>query len=249
MKNNPVAADDAPIPVMAAGDGWLAVDKPAGLSVHNEAGRDVLSRLGALLAADGALRKKVAFDGAFGIHAVHRLDRETSGLLLLACRREVFSDYTRQFESRKVLKRYVALVHGHLPQAPGDGWHLWRWPLSPKAAGRRQPAGGGRRVACATRVRSIRTSAHYTLLACEIETGRIHQIRRHAKLAGHPVLGDHRYGSRRAIDYLEAHCGFKRLGLHAQSLRFTPFGSIKPFTLQTDGIPLEFIHLLENDTL
>lgn len=248
METIPVAADDAPLPVLAAGFGWLAVDKPAGLSVHNDPGRDVCSRLGALLAADGALREKVGFDEAYGAHAVHRLDRETSGLLLIACRREVFRDYARQFELRQVVKRYAALLHGGLTPPPEGGWHVWRWPLSAQAAGRRLPGGAGRRVPCVTRVRAVRRSAHYTLVECDLATGRIHQIRRHAKMAGHPVVGDRRYGSLRAIRFLECQHGFRRLGLHALALRFVPFGGGQAVSLQTDGPPPEWIDLLEGDT-
>jgi 23S rRNA-/tRNA-specific pseudouridylate synthase len=248
MKTIPVAAEDLPLSVTAVGFGWLAVDKPAGLSVHNDPGRDVRSRLGALLAADGALRQKVGFDESYGAHAVHRLDRETSGLLLFACRREVFRDYARQFESRQVVKRYAALLHGQLMAPPGGGWHVWSWPLSAQAGGRRLPAGAGRRVPCITRVRVVRGSSHYTLAQCDIATGRIHQIRRHAKLAGHPVVGDRRYGSLRAIRFLETRHGFRHLGLHALALCFVPFGRVEAVTLQTDGPPPAWIALLAGDT-
>jgi 23S rRNA-/tRNA-specific pseudouridylate synthase len=81
----------------------------------------------------------------------------------------------------------------------------------------------------------------------EILTGRIHQIRRHAKLAGHPVLGDARYSPSRALKYLRRHHAFDRLALHAKSLTLQVPGEIKPFTIQTPEIPIQMRELFETD--
>ena len=78
------------IPVLAFGRGWLVVDKPAGLTVHNAAGRDLCSLVFARIQKEATLREQVDMDPDFGVHPVHRLDKETSGVMLLAVNREYF---------------------------------------------------------------------------------------------------------------------------------------------------------------
>lgn len=190
----------------------------------------------------------LAFDAQFGLHPVHRLDKETSGAILLACRKRVFDFFSRQFSRGTVAKQYLALVHGHLPAptAP-DGWGEWTKPLTQKAGGRRNPQGSGKRSACRTRYRVIQRSRHYTLVECRLHTGRIHQIRRHAALSGHPVVGDRRYGSMRACRYLAKHRNFKRLGLHsaALTLKLPDTHALQRF--ETDQLPQSVQQLIKND--
>ncbi len=208
-----------PVPIIFGGTGWLVVEKPCGMSIHNNPGSDLCSRLSQYLQSDQGRMAAIAFDPQFGLHPVHRLDKETSGTILLACGRQVFEYFSRQFTQGAVTKEYLALVHGHLPEpAVPDSWGSWEKPLAQKAGGRRNPQGLGKRSACRTQYRALQHSRHYTLVECRLLTGRIHQIRRHAVLSGHPVVGDHRYGSMRACRYLEKHHSFKRLGLHAASL-------------------------------
>jgi RluA family pseudouridine synthase len=234
------------IPIVAMGRGWLLVEKPAGLSMHNAPGRDLCSTLNEELALDPDIQEKIGWDSGFGLHPVHRLDRETSGLVLLAGRRETFRQLSRQFETHKVEKRYLALVHGRVPAPAGD-WGLWDRPLSPDAGGRLRPEGRGRLVECRTSYRLLRHSLHYSLIECEPLTGRKHQIRRHAKLCGHPVVGDRRYGTTRALAYLKRHCGFERLALHAAALHFQPPESARWQEFKTPGLPSEIMALLDGD--
>jgi RluA family pseudouridine synthase len=233
--------------ILTSGAGWLAVDKPAGMSVHNDPGRDLCTLCAARLMADDLLKAGIKPDTDFGVHAVHRLDRDTSGVVLLAARREALRFLAAQFEKRTVSKRYVAILHGIMVPPSGSAWGMWRWPLTKNAAGRRDPAGRGQRKACQTRFRVLATSSHYTQVECAPETGRKHQIRRHAKLAGHPVVGDRRYGSRRSLVYLQEKCGFSRLGLHARALTFLPPDGDKSLTVQASEMPTEFKRLLEMD--
>ncbi|MCU0600103.1 MAG: RNA pseudouridine synthase [Desulfobacterales bacterium] len=237
------------IPVLAAGKGWLAADKPNGMTVHNESGRDICSLAAALVQGDPALKSKIAVDPDFGIHPVHRLDKETSGVILLAANREMFRFFSRQFESRQVKKQYVAILHGRLEAPEGNTpWGSWQWPLAKTAGGRQNPQGPSPRQHCETRFRILDHSMHYTMVEIEILTGRIHQIRRHAKLAGHPVVGDGRYGSPRALKYLQLHHAFDRLALHALSLTlYLPDGQT-PVAIQTPGIPIQMKELFENDS-
>jgi 23S rRNA-/tRNA-specific pseudouridylate synthase len=188
-------------------------------------------------------------DPEFGIHPVHRLDRETSGVILLAVRREMFRFFSNQFESRQVKKRYVAILHGMLENPDGkDSWGMWRWALAQGAGGRQNPEGSGPRQESLTRYQVLGHSAHYTMVQIELLSGRTHQIRRHAKLSGHPVVGDARYGSTRAIDYLKGNHAFDRLALHARALTFQLSGVKEPKTVETPEIPRQMQDLFENDS-
>jgi 23S rRNA-/tRNA-specific pseudouridylate synthase len=153
-----------------------------------------------------------------------------------------------QFAEKTVHKRYLALVHGRLEgSTDGQDWIAWNWPLTEAAAGRNDPIGKGHRMPCTTRCRIVGYSPHYSSIECEPLTGRKHQIRRHAKLAGHPVVGDRRYGSARSLAYLLRQHDFNRLALHAHSLTIRLPGENKNTTFKTDGLPEELRRLLEND--
>lgn len=243
-----VEKDQVHVPVLASGKGWLVVEKPSGMSVHNEPGADLCSLVAYSVEAHPPFRDELAYDSDFGVHPVHRLDKDTSGAVLLACRPDTFRLCSRQFEEGRVHKRYIALVHGILESPAGeDEWGLWDFPLSKDAGGRLHPAGKGAKLECRTRFRVLRHSAHYTLLECELVTGRKHQIRRHAKLAGHAVVGDERYGTPRSIKYVREQCGFHRLGLHALSITVQVPGRKKPLTVESRKIPPEMQQLLDRD--
>jgi RluA family pseudouridine synthase len=236
------------IPVLALGKGWLVVDKPAGMTVHNEAGRDLCSLAAAFIQNDTTIQGQLEMDPDFGVNPVHRLDKETSGVLLLAVTRDMFRFFSKQFESRQVKKRYVAILHGRLEDPEGnDPWGTWRWALAKTAGGRRDPKGAGERQDSQTRYRILDHSAHYTLVEIELLSGRTHQIRRHAKLAGHPVVGDARYGSTRALDYLRRNCAFDRLALHARALTLLLRDGKAPETVETPTIPSQMQDLFAND--
>ena len=236
------------IPVLAMGRSWIVVDKPTGLTVHNASGRDLCSLASAQIQKGITLREQIDMDPDFGIHPVHRLDKETSGVILLAVNRESFRFFSNQFESRQVKKQYIAILHGRLEKLEeNDLWGTWGWPLSETAGGRQNPEGSGNRKDCRTRYRVLEHSSHYTMVAIELLTGRTHQIRRHAKLAGHPVVGDARYGSTRAINYLKRNVGFDRLALHARSLTLQlPDGKV-PETIETPAVPSQMWDLFQND--
>lgn len=246
-RNEGISISDGPV-ILAMGPGWLAVEKPGGMSVHNSPGRDLCARVLDGLRRDSGLAEEIGWDPAFGVHPAHRLDGDTSGVMLLGCRRDTLHRLAAQFEAGTVAKRYHAIVHGRIdPTETKQGWRLWDRPLSPDAQGRRNPAGPPPRKPCRTRYRVLDNSLHYTLLACEPLTGRKHQIRRHAVLAGHPVAGDRRYASGRSLDFLSRQCGFQRLGLHAVSLAFTAPENGRSVTVRATPLPPEMARLLEND--
>ena len=243
------------IPVLAVGKGWVAVDKPAGMSVHNAPGEDLCSLVPQSIQKQPDIRERFGAglalaDSAIDIHPVHRLDRETSGVVLLAADREIFRFFSKQFDARTVQKIYVALAHGllEIPRTK-DLWGTWEWPLAKTAAGRHHPQGSGPRQASRTRFRVLDHSAHYTMVEMELLTGRTHQIRRHAKLAGHPIVGDARYGSDRAVKFLSEQRGFNRLALHARSLTLRLPGDKSQATIETAAIPDQMAALFEDDRL
>ncbi|GBC60622.1 RNA pseudouridine synthase [Desulfonema ishimotonii] len=239
---------DIIIPVLRSGSGWLAVEKPAGISVHNDPGQDLCSIMVRKIAANAKFAEEIAFNPESGLNPVHRLDKQTSGVILLAWTPAIFRYFSAQFESGSVKKRYAAILHGELkkPETP-DGWGLWEWALCKEARGRRDPVGKGKKADARTRFRVLQHTPHYTLAECELLTGRKHQIRRHARLAGHAVTGDTRYGTSRSVSFLKDRCHFDRLGLHAMSLTVTPPGAKDPVTIRSQGLPAEMQRLLDND--
>lgn len=232
------------IRVLAGGRGWVALDKPCGVSVHNDPGRDLVSVVTRTLALDPLCLHQGEGDGALSVHAVHRLDGDTSGVVLFAFGKEAARHLTRQFEEKRVTKEYVALVHGQLEPQGGE----WTRPLAKDAAGRNNPAGSGKRMPSATAFSVEARSQRYTLVRCSPLSGRKHQIRRHAKLAGHPITGDRRYGSRRALAVLAERFGYDRLGLHARAITFCPPGHAEPVTVASScPVPRAMAELLAGD--
>ena len=237
------------IPILAIGKGWLAVDKPAGLTVHNAPGRDLSSFVSGFIETDPEIRNRIQPDPGSGVHPVHRLDKETSGVILLAAGKDAFRHLSHQFESGQAAKQYLAILHGLLESPTGPkAWGIWRMPLGKEAGGRHNPQGGGKRQPSETRYRVVAHSVHYTMVELALITGRKHQIRRHAKLSGHPVAGDTRYGSTRAASFLKKNVAFNRLALHARRLTLTAPGEKEAITIETSSIPDQMTALFEKDT-
>jgi RluA family pseudouridine synthase len=237
------------IQMLAAGKGWVALDKPAGITVHNAAENDLCSIARQWIQKNSKTRDYMGLGENFSLSPVHRLDKHSSGVILLAANREILRFFSDQFESRQTVKRYIAIVHGRLELGKQDtAWGSWTWPLTKTAGGRQKPQGSGRRVPSETRFKILKHSAHYTMVEIDLLTGRKHQIRRHAKLSGHPVVGDERYGSTRSVNYLKQQAGFARLGLHAQALTLNVPGAEKPQTIKSSELPAEMKNLVETDS-
>jgi len=234
--------------VLATGDGWIAIEKPANLSVHNDPPKDLASILLSFLKENTVLKKQISYDKDFGINAVHRLDKGTSGVLLLACTKKAFQHFSNQFASHSVIKRYIAVLHGVITEPDQCiNWQKWDWPLSKKPGGRLLPQGSGEKIKCLTRYKVLECSQHYTMIECEPLTGRKHQIRRHSKLAGHFILGDRRYGTKRAFNYLKNRYNFNRLALHSNSLTIKLCDNKTVKTIKSSKLPLEMINIFNPD--
>jgi 23S rRNA pseudouridine955/2504/2580 synthase len=223
----------------------LAIDKPAGVAVHGGSGVSfgVIEQL-----------RRARPDARF-LELVHRLDKETSGVLLLAKKRSALVALQAQMRpgaaGRPVAKTYVALVRGTWPAA----LKLIDAPLHKylDAAGERRvrsvEAGdeAGRRAV--TLVRVARRFAGFTLLEVTLKTGRTHQIRVHLADAGHPIVGDDKYGDRvadKALARGEALPGhrFERMFLHARRLKLEHPATGAPLELEAP-LPAACVRLLD----
>lgn len=149
---------------------------------------------------------------------VHRLDKETSGLLLIAKTLEAFTNLQKQFKERKVVKRYLALVHGKIQPEEGEiNAAISRSPFNRKKFG---VFLGGREATTKYQVLSIKYKEgnFYSLVELEPKTGRTHQIRVHLKHLGYPIVGDDFYAGRKTARLDRKWCG--RQFLHASYLAF-----------------------------
>ncbi len=194
--------EDIPLRVVFEDDCLLVIDKPAGLVVHPGSGNWSGTLLNALLHHAPAL---AAIPRA-GI--VHRLDKDTSGLLVVAKTLEAQTDLVRQLQARSVSRHYYALVHGVLA---GDGTVDAPIGRHPTVRTRMAVVHGGRPAVTHYRVRARLERA--SLVECRLETGRTHQIRVHMAQLGHPLVGDPVYGLRRSGNPLFD--AFPRQALHA----------------------------------
>jgi 23S rRNA pseudouridine1911/1915/1917 synthase len=199
------APEAIPLAVVYEDDDLLVIDKPAGLVVHPGSGNWQGTLLNALLAHAPAL---CALPRA-GI--VHRLDKDTTGLLVVAKTQAAQTALVRQLQARIVKREYLALVHGDVPAAGRIEGAIGRHPTA-----RTRMALVARGKPAVTRYRVARRFAQATLLECALETGRTHQIRVHLASIGRPLVGDPVYGRKRARD--AALAGFRRQALHAARL-------------------------------
>jgi len=218
----------------------LAIDKPAGIAVHGGSG-----------VALGVIEQlRLARPQARTLELVHRLDRETSGILLVAKKRSALRQLQQQFRDRVTGKTYLALVAG-------------RWPAERKVLDKPLRKyllpDGERRVAVVARshpdamaavslVRLVRTVGACSLLEVTIRTGRTHQIRVHLADQGLPIVGDDKYGDfalNRVLQRADAPMPLRRMFLHAWRLQFNHPVTGAPVTLQAP-LPPELASFLDH---
>nr|WP_189690182.1 RluA family pseudouridine synthase [Pseudorhodoferax aquiterrae] len=204
-------------PVLYEDEAFLAIDKPAGVAVHGGSGVDfgVIEQL------------RMARPGAPMLELVHRLDRETSGVLLVAKKRSALKHLQDQFRERETGKTYLALALGQWPakrKVLDKPLVRYLLPGKPGTEGERRvriaAADDPQGMRSITLVRVAETFADFSLLEVTIKTGRTHQIRVHLASEGHAIAGDDKYGDF-ARNKALARQGLSRMFLHAWRLRLT----------------------------
>ena len=215
-------APSAPFPTLPVGDpskleilyedDWMmAVNKPAGMAVHAGSGITGATLVDHVRAYLGS----TATRNDFAASPAHRLDRDTSGVILVAKRRPAMVHFTDVFTYGRAKKRYVALVRGKMPRPRG----IIDLPLSEhQQTARSKERRGINMQQAVTRYRVTRQAGEVALLEATIETGRTHQIRRHLAAIGHPVVGDRRYGDFAFNREASSRWGLRRLFLHAETI-------------------------------
>ena len=187
-EQEPIPEPERALPVLAEGAGWLAVDKPAGMPVHPLRAEETGTVLNALVVRHPELVG--VGEGALRSGVVHRLDVETSGVLLVATEQPAWERLREAFRAHRVRKRYLAVVHGR-PEAGAAELPLYVAARSPARVRVASERGEGRPTRTAWR--PLASGSDTTLLEVTIETGFLHQIRATLAHLGHPVLGDRTY--------------------------------------------------------
>ncbi|MDQ6693205.1 MAG: RluA family pseudouridine synthase, partial [Chloroflexota bacterium] len=208
-----LVAEDIPLDILYEDADLLVVNKPAGMVVHPAPGHSGGTLVNAILSHVPGIELDMGDESRPGI--VHRLDKDTSGLLVVAKRRPAHEALSRQMASRSMLKEYLAVVRGHPRPTKG----VVDAPLGrdPKDRQRMAIVAGGR--SARTRYSVEENLGQYSLLRVTLETGRTHQIRVHMASTGHALLGDPVYGKGTLKD--AALIGLHRQFLHAHKLGLT----------------------------
>ena len=209
---------DIPLTIVFEDEHLLVVDKPAGLVVHPAAGNFDGTLVNALLHHCGGSLSGIGGVARPGI--VHRIDKDTSGLLVVAKTDIAHEGLAKQFAAHSIDRRYLAIVSG-VPRA-SEG--VIDAPLARSAANRKKIAivAGGRGKRAVTHWKRLKLLKDSALVECRLETGRTHQVRVHMASLGHPLVGDPVYGrSGKTYSKLLKDLGFHRQALHAAELGFT----------------------------
>ncbi|MFD2366452.1 RluA family pseudouridine synthase [Pseudoduganella sp. GCM10020061] len=223
-KASSVAAPGAEFPILYEDNHLLIVDKPAGIAVHGGSGVSygVIEQL-------RASRPEAKF-----LELVHRLDRETSGLLLLAKKRSALTNLHEQMRDGTTDKRYLTLVYGD--------WQNKRQHVKLPLHKYTTPEGERRVVVQAGGMEShtvftlLKKYEEFALLEAELKTGRTHQIRVHLASSGFPIAGDDKYGdfalNKQLLKATDKRGALKRMFLHAHQITFTHPDTGKPVTVK-----------------
>jgi 23S rRNA pseudouridine955/2504/2580 synthase len=198
-------AKPAEFPVVHEDGALLVVDKPAGVAVHGGSGVSY-----GVIESLRASRPQAKY-----LELAHRLDRDTSGLLMVALKRGALVELHRMLREGEVEKVYLAVAKGAWEGGPRELRESLHKYVDAKGERRVAVREGGMKAV--TRVRALKSSADFSLLEVRLLTGRTHQIRVHLAHAGHPVLGDGKYGDF-ALNHALEREGVRRLFLHASRL-------------------------------
>ena len=210
---------DIPLSVVFEDEHLIVVDKPAGLVVHPAAGNRDGTLVNALLHHCAGQLSGIGGVARPGI--VHRIDKDTSGLLVVAKTDVAHEGLARQFADHSIERAYLAVCNGH-PNPP-EGTISAR--IGRSDANRKKmavlPKESSRGKHAVTRYKTLRKMPHCSLVECRLETGRTHQVRVHLASIGHPLVGDPVYGrTSSALRPVLQKLGFRRQALHAAVLGF-----------------------------
>jgi 23S rRNA pseudouridine1911/1915/1917 synthase len=247
IEPTPIRAEQIPLQIHYEDPDLAVIEKPAGLVVHPGSGVRSGTLVHALLYHFQNL-SDVGGEGRPGI--VHRIDKKTSGLLIVAKNNRTHALLGRMFQDRKIEKTYIALVHGKFARPEGSvdlpiARHSkirTRMAAHNPAPHRQAPFRKGRTAL--TQYKVIENFKEFSLLEVKIQTGRTHQIRVHLSAVGHPVVGDDVYGERSYKIFTKKHGELGRYFLHAEGLRFTHPQTGKELEFHSP-LPLELRNLLE----
>lgn len=189
-------------------DDLIVINKPAGLVVHPAAGNYSGTLVNALLAHCGDNLSTINGEIRPGI--VHRIDKDTSGLLVVAKNNKAHTSLAQQLKDKTVIREYLALIHRQMPEPKG----IIEAPLGRHPVDRKKMAVVEQGKPAITHYESLERFSNYTLIKAKLETGRTHQIRVHMNFIGHPVVGDPVYGPKKP------HFNLKGQLLHAETLGF-----------------------------
>ncbi len=260
-----IGPEDIPLEVVYEDDDLIVVNKPAGMVVHPAPGTPSGTLVNALLHHFGGALSGVGGSKRPGI--VHRIDKETSGLLVVAKSDAAHHGLAAQFAKHTAERHYIAVVHGAPDQADprlggvkgasfetGNILKITTQLARHKTDRQRQAvlfSGGRHAVTRARIVETFGTPAQATLVECWLETGRTHQIRVHMAHAGHGLIGDPTYGGRRKLNAkaigdgaVEAARAFPRQALHAATLGFVHPISGEKLSFEAP-LPRDMLELIE----
>ncbi|MER0123436.1 RluA family pseudouridine synthase [Streptococcus sp. ZJ93] len=227
-------AEEIPLEIVYEDADVAVVNKPQGMVVHPSAGHTSGTLVNALLYH---IKDLSGINGVMRPGIVHRIDKDTSGLLMIAKNDEAHQKLAEELKAKKSLRKYVAIVHGNLPNDRG----VIEAPIGRSDKDRKKQAVTAKGKEAITRFQVLERFGDYTLVELTLETGRTHQIRVHMAYIGHPVAGDEVYGPRKT---LKGHGQF----LHAKTLGFTHprTGKVVTFTAEAPAIFRETLDKLRN---
>ena len=225
-------AEDIPLEIVYQDADVAVVNKPQGMVVHPSAGHTSGTLVNALLYH---VKDLSGINGVLRPGIVHRIDKDTSGLLMIAKNDDAHTKLAAELKDKKSLRKYWAIVHGNLPNDRG----VIEAPIGRSEKDRKKQAVTAKGKEAVTRFQVLERFGDYTLVELTLETGRTHQIRVHMAYIGHPVAGDEAYGPRKT---LKGHGQF----LHARTLGFTHprTGEVVEFTAEAPAIFQEALEKL-----
>jgi len=232
----PLAAEpqNIPLDVVFEDDHLIVVNKPAGMVVHPAAGNHDGTLVNALLFHCAG--KLSGINGVARPGIVHRIDKDTSGLLVVAKSDAAHEGLAKQFADHSITRRYVAVCAGY--PSPRSGTISGRIGRSDKDRKKMAvlPDDSSRGKRAVTHYATLQTLNHAALIECRLETGRTHQVRVHCASIGHPLLGDPVYGrTPKSLKPVLDRLGFQRQALHAEQLGF-----IHPITGESQNFHADF---------